>query len=588
MDRYIDGEQLLSTSQKNPSSQRTHFGDGNGAVTRPPRVHYSAPAEEKLKSQSFREIKAPKHYFPTRNWEEKGFGNESPRKIAKHVIERLSQSRFLPKVSPEECNSDVPITIEDIYGAPLNRPSSLHLDGDHKEMFSLSERKHPPSVKCNGEDNDAELIGRSNEAEERVMFLSEELEQENYIQGGGFNVSGLIQTIKRLAEERFNMALEVSAVLKDQVAERASTRDELRSAREELDSRTRRLENEKNELQMALEKELDRRSTEWSLKLEKYHAEEHRLRERVRELAEQNVTLQREVSSFRERDGDIRNQISLFEQRIHDLNARLEEGRDENQNLKKNISEIQEKYRTAEEDHKCVRRNYNEKEKECRELHRSVTRILRTCNEQEKTIDGLREGLREDVRKKNFHENFDNKLGKLQMELVRLTGVEQALRKEVESYKHEVDSLRHENINLLNRLKGSKDSLSPFKLDQELWSRVCCVQNQGTKLLNESIQLSYKLLEHIKEKAGYYSDAKQGFEVIKYGLDGQFVVESDMKLQGFKRGSENLLRSLQTVSSVLQEKTYPVIVESQSHGLGDGLDQLNDQNLQVFSAIISS
>ena len=43
----------------------------------------------------------------------------------------------------------------------------------------------------------------------------------------------------------------------------------------------------------------------------------------------------------------------------------------------------------------------------------------------------------------------------MQVEQLRLTGVDQALRKEVESYRLEVDSLRHESINLLHRLKGS-------------------------------------------------------------------------------------------------------------------------------------
>ncbi|KVH98726.1 hypothetical protein Ccrd_023047, partial [Cynara cardunculus var. scolymus] len=139
------------------------------------------------------------------------------------------------------------------------------------------------------------------------------------------------------------------------------------------------------------------------------------------------------------------------------------------------------------------------KDKECKELHRAVTRLLRTCSEQEKTIEGLREGLSEEVRKKGSVENkFDyNQQSKLQIEHLRLTGIEQTLRKEVESYRLEVDSLRHENINLLHSLKGSsQDSgFSTFKLDQELWSCVHCFQNQGTCLINDNVQLCSKLLE---------------------------------------------------------------------------------------------
>ncbi|KAL5707562.1 Glyoxylate/hydroxypyruvate/pyruvate reductase 2kgr [Ranunculus cassubicifolius] len=53
-----------------------------------------------------------------------------------------------------------------------------------------------------------------------------------------------------------------------------------------MDSQTVRLEKKKNELQSGLEKELDRRSSDWSFKIQKIQLEEKRLRERVRELAE--------------------------------------------------------------------------------------------------------------------------------------------------------------------------------------------------------------------------------------------------------------------------------------------------------------
>ncbi|PHT28635.1 Pleiotropic drug resistance protein 1 [Capsicum baccatum] len=104
----------------------------------------------------------------------------------------------------------------------------------------------------------------------------------------------LIRTIRRLTKDKVQMASEVSSMLRNQVAERASAKEESNILQAELDLRTRRLETEKNELQSVLEKELDRRSSNWSLKLEKYQIEQHRLRERARELVEQNVSLQRE------------------------------------------------------------------------------------------------------------------------------------------------------------------------------------------------------------------------------------------------------------------------------------------------------
>ncbi|KAK1381658.1 filamin A-interacting protein 1-like [Heracleum sosnowskyi] len=586
VDRYIDGEQVQACNVlESHSSQKSQVVSGNGGGTRPPRVQYTKPVladgvKQKPRSHSFREPKVSEQYFSTKDWVENGFEHESPRKLAKHVIERLSQSHVLPRVRSKSCVSDVPITIEDIYGEPLIESLNIDLDGSHhRKVTSFLEQNCLTENTENAEDIDVELISKYKKAEARARILSEESHEQKFLQGGGFTVPGLIQLINSLAEDRLKMAREVSSVLHDLVVERASATEELRLARTELDLTTRRLEKEKSDLQLTLEKELDRRSSEWSLKLEKFQVEEHRLRDRVRELAEQNVSLQREVSAFREKDIDSKGRITSSEQQLHDQTARMEELGDENQNLQQHIMEIQEKYKAAQEDHDCIHRNFMEKDKECKDLHKSITRMLRTCSEQEKTIIGLREGLREEIRKKTFLDNFDSQLGKLQMELMRLTGTEQTLRNEVESFRREADSLRHENISLLNRLKGSgKEDVPSVRLDQELLSRVCCLQNQGPKLLNECVQLCMTLLEHLKEKVGQSFDINQDLGTYKNGLDGQFLIESDMKLHGFKRGAENLIRSLQNASSLLQEKVRIVTAEPQSHSLTDRPGQTNDQN----------
>ncbi|PHT32856.1 hypothetical protein CQW23_29193 [Capsicum baccatum] len=88
------------------------------------------------------------------------------------------------------------------------------------------------------------------------------------------SVPVLIRTIRRLTKAKLQMASEVSSMLRNQVAERASAKEETSILQAELDSQTRRLETEKNELQSVLEKELDIRSSDWSLKLEKYQIEQ--------------------------------------------------------------------------------------------------------------------------------------------------------------------------------------------------------------------------------------------------------------------------------------------------------------------------
>ncbi|XP_076938936.1 uncharacterized protein LOC143607341 [Bidens hawaiensis] len=276
------------------------------------------------------------------------------------------------------------------------------------------------------------------------------------------------------------------------------------------------------------------------MKLEKCKTEEHRLRERVRELAEQNVSLQREVSVLGENELDNQSRVKHSGKQVKDLTMKMDELVKENQKLNQNLSELKDKYIAAEEDRDLCKTNFESKDKECKELHKSVARLLRTTNEQDKTIEGLREGFNKEVR--NFNQNQQSKM---QTELLRLAGVEQALRKEVESYRLEVENLGHENINLLNRLKGNtKDGgFSSFKLDQELLNSIHCLQNQGTSLINDSMHLCQKLIENIKERA------------LQNGLDSQFIMECDMKLQGFKRGSKSLTRSLQTVSDVQREKS---------------------------------
>ncbi|XP_062094834.1 uncharacterized protein LOC133800790 [Humulus lupulus] len=585
VDRYIDGEQQQEQSRPEHNAQGNFAGSsGNGGSWRPPRVQYASPSspaesvKDKERGHSFREAKSSRLRFSSRDWAEYGFGHESPRRLAKNVVERLSQSR-VQETSQKEIDYDMPVTIEDIYGGSLNfdansdivpqRNYSLdepcetikkyHGEDDYPYFQNKVVEDHCEGLnsKESMEEMDEHLRKRSKEAEERLMVLSEELEQQNFLHGSGFDVQSLIQKIRNLAEERVSLALDVSSLLHSQIAERASFKEELRHVKEDQKCQTRRLEKEKNELQSALEREIDRRSNEWSSKLEKYQSEEQRLRERVRELAEQNVSLQREVSTFNERDAESRSKITYFEQQCTDLTKRVDSMKEENQDLQKNLTEYQENYRAAEENRLCVQKNLENKERECRELHKSITRLLRTCNEQEKTIVGLREAFDEELGKSQQSENLDKHVARLRMEQIRLTGVEVALRNELETLRLEVDSLRCENMNILTRLKGNgrEGGALTIQLDKEMWTRICCLQNQGLSMLNENSQLCSKLLEFVKGRISQCADTKQGNEVIKHGLDGHFLMESEMKVQGMRREIENLSRSLQTISGLLDDKS---------------------------------
>lgn len=325
------------------------------------------------------------------------FGPESLQKYAKNVVERLFKVvPQKPKTSSRDLNPDTPTTVEDIFEDHLDAHPFSNSDGISSKSYLLD----GPYGTMNGyhgmdisgfqkhncfrgnvpgglfkvrmvEDVGMELHRKAKEAEERVLHLSEELEKEAFLlQDSGFSVSALLQIIRNLTEERRNLALEVSAQLQCRIAERASANEALKVAKVDLDSRTQRLEREKSELQSRLEKELDRRSRDWSFKLEKIQSEEQRLREQVRELAEQNVSLQREVSSLNGKDTENRRRITHSELQQKDLMTKVEEARGENQDLQQTPLELQEQFRAAEADQDGVQRSYRRRRRKTRSCRR--------------------------------------------------------------------------------------------------------------------------------------------------------------------------------------------------------------------------
>lgn len=75
------------------------------------------------------------------------------------------------------------------------------------------------------------------------------------------------------------------------MAERYAANETLKLIKEEIECCVKMVEKDKNVLQSTLEKELDRRSSEWENKLEKTKLEGKRQRDGVRELVEHNVAL---------------------------------------------------------------------------------------------------------------------------------------------------------------------------------------------------------------------------------------------------------------------------------------------------------
>lgn len=368
----------------------------------------------------------------------------------------------------------------------------------------------------------------------------------------------LFDTLREWADIRMYLLLRLAEQLRGRIADRFEAAEHLIQVRIDLDARARRLEWEKSEVQSSLEKELETRSIDYSMKLKMLLVDEQELKKQVRELEEQSASLQREISWLR--GGGKQNQVTIANSEIEitNLKAGVEELRTENGKLQKDLSEMQEKLDASEEDRRRIARCFCEKEKENKELQKLVASLKQECNEQERTISGLRLGYNNEVENRPTDEN--DQLSRLQMEQLRLTGVEQKLRKELETSKHEQEKLRHENIGLLSRLQdaGNGGDASWIKLDQELRARVDCLQTESLSLLGDISQFNGDLLgllnsQQVEQKQEPRDDT-----------GGRLPVDYTIRNQSLSRRHENLRISLQTVANILDEKSLPAEGSSMS------------------------
>lgn len=379
------------------------------------------------------------------------------------------------------------------------------------------------------------------------MVSSEKKYELNMSKNKRLSANDMFQMIQCLTEDRKQLAYELSSQIKARLTERFAAKEQCKNLKKELDIRTRRLEKEKMEVQTTLEKEMDRRSDDWSIRLSRFQCEEERLRDRVRELAEQNVSFQREVTFLEAEKVDASNKVACLEMGNKKLIDELEKVRNNCDNLQNSSVELHDCFTKAVEEKDHLRKFLEDKDGENKALHKVISRLQTICNEQERTISGLRQGYSTELDKKSV-ECSDKIKKRMQMELIRLTGVEQKLRGEVQSCHLESESLRQENIALLNRIQstGNGPRLSSIRLDQELLARVDNLQIHGLSLLDKTSQLCIKLLELMKCKR-HENEAGNGIAALT-------VTDYTLEFQSIKGRIQSLKQSLGIISSVLTEK----------------------------------
>uniref|UniRef100_A0ACD5Y574 Uncharacterized protein n=2 Tax=Avena sativa TaxID=4498 RepID=A0ACD5Y574_AVESA len=540
LDRYIEGEQEAAIqNEKWRQNSPTRSVVSNSR--RPPRPQYAVPSFQKSMKENleaYPNVDANDAYLHQLSQEctSDSCKNTTLSNVSKNHASVLDDFGRFPHV--EDYKSESFPSVEDIY-EDFQDVQSSNVIQDAPQYFHDNDM----DFALERQETDDKLLQRAKEVEERFIAPSGDNYELSMSRYKRLNSNEMFQLLQCLTEDRRQLADELSSQIKARLTERFDAKEQYKQSMKELDIRTRKLEKEKTEVQSTLEREIDRRSNDWSTRLLRFQSEEERLRERVRELAEENVSFQRELTSLEANRVDASEKVASLEMQNVKLTNELEKVRTEHNNLHNSSIELHAQFTKAAEEKDHIRGFLKDKEGDNKALHQVVARLQTVCNEQEKTIAGLRQGFSAELDKESAGCSSERN-NRMRMELIRLTGVEQKLRGEVQSRRLEVESLRQENITLLNRLQSTEigSSFSSIRLGQELQARVDNLQAQGLPLLDKSSQLCTKLLDLVKCRR-HENEHGSDIDALDYTLE----------LQSIKGGTENLKRSLRATNAVLAE-----------------------------------
>lgn len=330
------------------------------------------------------------------------------------------------------------------------------------------------------------------------------------------NIDFMNNEISTLRKERRELALELAAEIRTRIAEQKSASDALRRTRLEMESQLRGVEKDRASVQESLERELERREKEWAAKLDKMKIEEKRMRDRVTEMAEERVELQKVIASFKLKEASWRARAREFEFSMCTLKERSHRSDADVGELKQSISDVCSKLKATSDELDTVGQRNQYLEMENLELQKEMLRLRRICNDQEMTIEGLCQELDEAVN--GSSECKSEGLIRLQRELLRLAGVEQTLR-------NEMNALHAEMINLKQKCLGHNGApVDLMRLNQELQVRVDGLQTQAITLQDENKQLSINLRTAKREK----KDAEATLSMFQSSREGMEYIEGNL------------------------------------------------------------
>ena len=252
-----------------------------------------------------------------------------------------------------------------------------------------------------------------------------------------------LELIKRCVEEKRDLALELAAEIRARAAERVSSDEALRNVKAEMEFKLKLLEKE-NEAKVR--ETVEEMESEWSMKLEVAMSKGMKTRERLNRIAQEKVELHKEISLL------VSKKNALVE-RVHECEETIEALRmskvgsmgssscQEKEELAWSGLALTKEYREKEEE---------EEEKGLLQFVKKQSELEKVCNEKVKTLQGLRRlVLGEETKCREFGSFSEDLMSMIRMEMVRLSGIEQALRQEVETHKKEtlvVDPMEHSGI----------------------------------------------------------------------------------------------------------------------------------------------
>ncbi|KAI5068541.1 hypothetical protein GOP47_0016886 [Adiantum capillus-veneris] len=344
-------------------------------------------------------------------------------------------------------------------GNPSNetRLTNSHIINPTADEVSFYEVLDPLEAHARAYEEQAIMLGTGNELSDvliRTLVHDGDFEYDTL----EIHIDVLRKEFRKHIEDKKDLALKMAAELRARLLERVRAEEMLKKTRVETENKVRMMEREVVEMKSRFQEEMEESEMQWTSKLEKLRSKEKRLSERLKEILEEKVELHKEVSALTTKKDALLEEVQGYQESIKEFKAEAEESSQEAVKLRKLLEESMKRLserdgqgKATEEDGNTLGRKYRHKEREVMEKQKAVSKLQKLCKEQDKTIAGLRFALGEQANSAQLQGKGEFFV-KLQRELVRLSGIEQGLRKEVDSYKTEVVAAKRENAILVDRL----------------------------------------------------------------------------------------------------------------------------------------